>query len=124
MGEVMREAGYSNTVSLKPKKLTSSKGWNELMEEYLPDSMLGERHKEFLMSEKIVRKWVKGEIEYETEETDPSAVKALDMAYKLKSRYSDVNIGQALIVNMSEAIAKKHGFNPSPEHDSLGSSSV
>lgn len=117
MGQVMLEAGFTKSSSEHPSHLTESKGWNELMQEYLPDNLLGERHREFLMGERIVRKYVKGDLEIETEETDPSAVKALDMAYKLKGRYgADVNV-QALIVQVPSAVAKKYGINPSTGGD-------
>ena len=117
MGQVMLEAGYAKSVSTKPKHLTDSKGWNEIMEDYLPDKHLLSKHKEFLDTPRLVRKWVKGEIEYENEETSPEAVKALDMAYKLKKRYSDMNIGQALIVNLSETVAKKYAIDQQPRPD-------
>lgn len=109
MAQVMKEAGYADSTSDDPKLLTNSKGWKELMEEYLPDAYLAEKHKEFLGSKRVIRKY--GAVL--SEETDPSAVRALDMAYKLKNRYSDVNIGQALVVNISSAAAKKYGIDPS-----------
>lgn len=111
MGEVMLEAGYKESTTKHPKHLTDSKGWSELMEEYLPDKHLGEKHREFLDSPRVVRKYTKGEIEYETEETSPEAVKALDMAYKIKGRYKEINIGQALIVNLSPSVAKKYAID-------------
>lgn len=118
MGQVMIEAGYSPKTAVTPNQVTESKGWLDLMEEYLPDKHLGEKHREFLDTPRITRKYQKGEIEYETEETSPEAVKALDMAYKLKGRYKDINIGQALIVNLSESAAKKYAIDRSPGTDS------
>jgi hypothetical protein len=44
----------------------------------------------------------------ETEETDSNAVKALDMAYKLKGRYQDINVDKAIIINMTPSIADKY----------------
>lgn len=111
MREVMVEAGYSKKTANNPQELTDTKGWQELLEEYLPDNHLGVKHREFLDSPRLTRKYVKGEIEYETEETSPEAVKALDMAYKLKGRYKDINIGQALIVNLSPSVAKKYAID-------------
>jgi len=117
MGKVMVAAGYSEKTAIVPSDLTESKGWLELMEEYLPDKHLGVKHREFLDSPRITRKYFKGELEFETEETSPEAVKALDMAYKLKGRYKDVNIGQALIVNLSESAAKKYAIDTSTRPD-------
>lgn len=117
MGEVMIEAGFTEATSKHPKQLTESKGWQQLMEDFLPDKHLADKHREFLDSPKITRKYVKGEIEYEVEETSPEAVKALDMAYKLKGRYKEINIGQALIVNLSPSVAKKYAIDDQPGSD-------
>ena len=117
MREVMLSAGYSASTADNPQELTETKGWQELMDEFLPDVHLTTKHREFLDSPRVTRKFLKGELEYETEETSPEAVKALDMAYKLKGRYKDVNIGQALIVNLSESASRKYGINPSTRPD-------
>lgn len=117
VSRAMIEAGYSKAAAKNPKNLTESKAWAELMEKYLPDDMLAKRHMQFLNTEKITKVYQKGELRYEEETTDPSAVKALDMAYKLKKRYGDMNIGQALILNVSEASAKKYGIKPRTGND-------
>ena len=81
--DVMKNAGYSNAIVNNPKKVTESKGWDELLEEYLPDDLITKRHK-WLINHK-----------------DTHAVKSgVDMAYKLKDRYastkSDVNVSGGL----------------------------
>lgn len=53
MGEVLRESGYSDNVADNPKIVTESKGWNELMNEYLSDEDLAKAHKELLSATKI-----------------------------------------------------------------------
>lgn len=73
----MREAGYPDITAKNPKNLTESKGFKELMEEFLPDSLLGMKHQELLMKTDK-----EGEL-------DVQAVKAgLDMAYKIKGSYA------------------------------------
>lgn len=89
VSRAMRAAGYSKKTATAPAKLTKSKAWPLLLEKYLPDSHLGEKHREFLDSGRVTRVFKKGDLEVETTETDPSAVKALDLAYKLKGRYKD-----------------------------------
>ena len=75
--QAMIDAGYSENTANTPQKLTESKGWKELMDEYLPDSLLASKHKELL--NKIDDK---GQI-------DVQAVKAgLDMAYKINGSYA------------------------------------
>lgn len=71
VGPVLREAGYSEAMVHNPGKVSKTKGWQELMDEYLPDEYLMQRH-HFLL---------------ENENTNAQA-KALDMAYKLKGNYA------------------------------------
>lgn len=86
--KAMLEAGYSKAMAKNPQVLKKSKGWAKLMEKYLPDKHLADKHKEFLNAPRIVRTYRKGDLEIETVETDSNAVKALDMAYKLKGKYA------------------------------------
>lgn len=89
VSKAMREVGYSEETAKTPQKLTESKGWQELVEEHIPDSLLMEKHKDLLNVPKVVRRFKKGELESEYEELDSQAIKAgLDMAYKLKGHYA------------------------------------
>ena len=89
VSKTMKEVGYSKISAINPKNLTDSDGWKELMEEYLPDSLLGEKHKELLTVPKKVRHFIKGDLDSEYEELDSNAIKSgLDMAYKLKGKYA------------------------------------
>jgi len=111
----MKEAGYSKNTAKNPKKLTDSDGWQELMDKYLPDNDLAIRHKELLnatrLEHMVFPKSVKDkEIKSLLESVncnvrkiqhgdqanhawfwakDNIALKsALDLAYKLKGKYS------------------------------------
>lgn len=88
----MVEAGYSEASAKNPKNLTDSKGWKELMEEYLPDSLLAQKHKELLTVNKKTTIVHDDESTEVREELDSNAIKAgLDMAYKLKGKYKEDN---------------------------------
>lgn len=97
VGEAMREAGYSKETSETPTRLTESKAWPELLEQYIPDKLLARKHKLLLNAKKKVRKIAKdGEVtEYEEEDRDAIA-RGLDMGYKLKGHYKaekhDINL--------------------------------
>lgn len=104
VSEEMKEI-YKPSVVKKPKILTASKGWNELLETYLPDSLLAKKHKELLSIPKKIRQFNKGKLMTEYEELDSQAVsKGLDMGYKLKGHYKaekkeifgNINIGNIL----------------------------
>lgn len=53
MGEMLLEAGYSESVADTPSKVTKGKSWQELMDQYLPDDKLAEVHQGLLNSTKI-----------------------------------------------------------------------
>lgn len=53
VGEAMIRAGYSPITALKPSNLTNSKGWQELMDEYLPEENVAKVHKALLNSHNI-----------------------------------------------------------------------
>ncbi len=113
VSEAMRQVGYSDNTAKVPSKVTRSKGWQELMAKYLPDKHLMKRHKEFLDAPRQIRTYKKGDLVSETEETDPSAVRALDMAYKLKGRYSAESEGnKTLIINISSESASRYKVHP------------
>lgn len=49
----MIKAGYSPNTANTPSKLTNQKSWKELMDEYLPESLVAARHKELLNATRI-----------------------------------------------------------------------
>ncbi len=48
----MKDAGYSKNTASTPQKLTESRGWEELVEEYLPDQKINEKISEGLEANK------------------------------------------------------------------------
>lgn len=92
VSKTMRDVGYDDTTAKNPKNLTESKGWLELVEEHLPDTLLTKVHKEGL---KAVKKQFKnnnttGQIEEVGEEPDYAVRhKYLDTAYKIKGKVVD-----------------------------------
>lgn len=51
--EAMKDAGYGENVQNKPKTITETKGWKQLLEKYLPDDDLAAKHKELLNAKEI-----------------------------------------------------------------------
>ena len=111
VSRAMREAGYSPISAKNPKNLTASKSWQQMMDEHFPDEFIAAKHQAFLnKTEKIVL-MNKGKTYIEdTGQPHSDVGKALDMAYKLKRRYGDVNIGQAVVLNISGTAASKYGL--------------
>ena len=81
----MRKAGYAPSITNNTDKLTNSLGWQELMNEYLPDSKLAEVHQKGLEAMRIHT----SHTEPDTVVEDwPTRAKYLDMAYKVKGNYA------------------------------------
>lgn len=83
----MRKAGYSVETAKTPSKLTSTPAWKELMEKYLPDLLLAQKHRELLTTNIKRRRTDNGAVIEES--IDVAALsRGLDMAYKLKGIYA------------------------------------
>lgn len=82
ISKAMIKAGYSDREGkIRTDKLTKTKGWEGLMETYLPDSALAKVHKEGLSA-----------VKKDGEESNPDFAvrhKYLESAYKLKGRLKE-----------------------------------
>lgn len=89
VSKAMRDAGYSPATAKTPQKLTESKAWEELMEEYLPDDLLMKVHSEGLKANYPVKaKVIRPDGTSDVEVPDhPTRHKFLDTALKLKDKY-------------------------------------
>ena len=114
MAAALRAAGYSELSVRNPQRITRAKGFKELLEIYLPEKKLLKKHKDFLNAKKIIRTYTKGDLTSEIEETDANAVKALDMAYKLRGSYINNDVtNNVLVVQLSDASSSRYALTPS-----------
>lgn len=113
VSKAMETAGYSKTITHATEKLTNSKGWQELMEQHLPDKLLAKVHHEGLKAGKRIFKNnnESGEIEDMGVEPDyATRHKYLDSAYKLKGAYAPEKHETAtVIVDISKILEKTYG---------------
>lgn len=91
LGKAIRQTGvYSETVASRVNKITSTKSWQTLMQEYMPEEHLARRHSELLDK----REWRKVENEDGTiTEVDngpetAAVTKGLELAYRLRGSFS------------------------------------
>ena len=119
----MIRAGYSLSTSKRTDKLTNTKGWQELLNEFLPDSILAKKHREGLEATtkrpQIIDRDSRGQPIYEyIKETDYSTRhKYLETAYKLKKRFEvGINVDKAVFVIPSDFI-DKHNVRTSPSSE-------
>ena len=91
ISKAMKKVGYAPSTATKPSNLTKSKGWNELMEKYLPDNELLETHKRALKATKIHGSPT--EPDYEVEDI-PTQLKAVELGYKIKKKLNPDTLQQ------------------------------
>ena len=53
MRAILNKAGYTDITACTPTKVTSTKGWQQLLDEYLPEEDLTRHHKELLNQTRI-----------------------------------------------------------------------
>jgi hypothetical protein len=68
---IMQEVGYSKATAVRPDKLTKSKGWQILLDQYFPDEFLTKEHNRIIKQNKDKR----------------TKLSAISEAYKLKDKY-------------------------------------
>ncbi len=88
----MLAVGYSKNTAKKPSNLTQSKGWTELMEEYLPDSLLAKVNQDGLVAMKQLgvrtgKDATAASNDFIEVEDLPTRHKYLETALKLKGRF-------------------------------------
>lgn len=54
LGQIMRENGYAENTANNPDHVTKSKSWEMLMDEYIPESLIAETHKEAFSAMRVI----------------------------------------------------------------------
>jgi hypothetical protein len=92
----MVEIGYSPNT--RPNEIVKSKGWNELLEKYMPDDKLMRKHDQLLEATKVVSARTTGK-DADSQTDDfidvpdyQTQYKALELGYKVKGKLKDTNI--------------------------------
>ena len=68
---------YPDTTAHNPQQITRSKTWEQLAEEYLPDSLLAKRHKELLNKREVIKVFNHTTGEYDKELIDQPETQAV-----------------------------------------------
>lgn len=110
VSQAMRDAGYPRTTAKNPQQLTESKGWAELLEQYLPDSLLTKVHVEGLGATKYESR-LTGKGESEIVEVADFSVrhKYLETGLKVKGKYTDPGTNNILVINVSGQSQGRYG---------------
>ena len=93
VAQALMKAGYSSWSARKAGRITTTKQWKDLIEEFMPDEGLADKHRQLLNQKKQISARITnanaGIDTMDFIEVDDAAVqvKALEMAYKLKGRF-------------------------------------
>lgn len=86
IGKAMIAAGYSPKTAKTPQKLTNSRGFKSIVDMISPEEV-AKKHRELLMSKKIVRVDTGRGYTYLVRPNYKVAIKALDLYYKVMGYY-------------------------------------
>lgn len=95
IGQAMLDAGYSPATAKNPDHLTESKGWNELMDKYLPDDKLLSTHDEALVANRVIsaintnKEATGGTTDFIEVPDHAIRLKAVELGYRVKGRLSN-----------------------------------
>lgn len=79
VSKAMREAGYSEAAS-KNVKVKETKAWSDLMDEYMPEELVAQRHLELLNAKHLQHDTFA--MGFRTEQDKRKAIEALQLEYK------------------------------------------
>jgi hypothetical protein len=106
VSRAMRDAGYSENTAKTPSKLTTSKGYQDLLDAYLPDDMLLRA-----LSDDIEKK-------------EGNRKAELELAFKLKGKMIEkqdlTSNGQTLQVVVPGPVAQAFNVNPNSNGETSG----
>lgn len=88
VSRAMRESGYSPATAKTPKKLTESKGWQELIDQYISEDKLAKVHGQQLQATRVQ---VYNKKRYVMPDNE-ARIRALDLGYKLRGKYKPTKI--------------------------------
>jgi len=96
MGQILRENGYKDNTADNPDHVTKTKSWAILSEEYLPDTLIGETHKQAFTANKVISARTTGNANENTDDFIDvpdwqTRMKAVELGYKVKGRLIDRN---------------------------------
>lgn len=92
ISSAMVKAGYSIETSKRTNKVTKTKGWQELMDKYIPDEELTRVHKEGLAAIKFETTLIgKGESEIHAVPDFAVRHRYMESGYKIKGKLKDLD---------------------------------
>lgn len=109
----MVKAGYAPSTAQRTDKVTKTKRWQELVAKYISDQKIARLHDKLLNKQEVIAlsdgTQHGAHLEW-TGQPHSDAVKALEMAYRLKDKYPHDEEGgnKVLILNITGEVGARH----------------
>lgn len=113
--KLMKESGYSDAYAKNPQKLKNTKGWSDLLNKYIPNTLAFRTHKKLLNSVEFVEKKGKRGVVKIVAQPTAQAAKALDMLYKMRGYYVPEEQKHSFSERVEEALERLAGVLPDPK---------
>lgn len=130
LGKIMVEEGYDETTAKKPMNMKKTKTWQELMDSYIPDTLVAKTHKELFsaamldhfvfpvnMDDKLIKATIesikgcklqkivhgeKAKHAYYWIPNTKARKDAVDLAYKIRGRFAPTEIKVSPLQKLSD----------------------
>jgi len=99
IGKKMIEEGYTKASAKNPKNVTESKSWEMLMDEYIPESLIAETHKEAFKANRTIsvvsgKQATGGTTDFVDVPDWQTRMKATELGYKIRGKLVEKFEGQ------------------------------
>lgn len=94
VGKAMIDEGYSPKTAKTPQKVTDSKSWEMLMDEYIPESLIAQTHKEAFEANRTIsvvsgKQASGGTTDFVDVPDWQTRMKATELGYKIRGKLTD-----------------------------------
>lgn len=113
--KAMREMKYSENTINTPQKVTETKSWEMLCEEYLPDNLILDTHKEAFVANRVISARTMGNANEKTDDFIDvpdwqTRMKAVELGYKVRGKLIEkqdlTSKGEKIEINIQDYGAK------------------
>ena len=104
--KAMREMKYSENTINTPQKVTETKSWELLLNEYIPESLVLETHKKAFNATKVISARTMGKADERTDDFIDvpdwqTITKAYELGYKVRGKLESDNKSQPVSVTVN-----------------------
>ena len=109
IGKIMIKNGYSPNTAKTPQKITESKSWEMLLDQYIPESLVLKTHKKAFKANRVISARTTGKADEKTDDFIDvpdwqTRTKAVELGYKVRGKL--INKFEGQIKNIDSELNK------------------